>query len=48
MIPVSADADVPALIATLARELSAIWAAPRGQAILSAAAPQFEFEMADP
>src|SRR5262245_19099570 len=35
----SAAADVPALIDTLAREISAIWAAPRFQAILTAAAP---------
>jgi len=40
----SADADVPSLIATLARELSTIWIAPSGQAILSAAVPRFEFE----
>jgi DNA/RNA-binding domain of Phe-tRNA-synthetase-like protein len=40
----SAAADVPALIATLARELSATWSAPAGQAILSAATPRFEFE----
>jgi DNA/RNA-binding domain of Phe-tRNA-synthetase-like protein len=44
----SADADVPALIATLARELSAIGIAPKGQTILSAAMPRFEFEMTDP
>lgn len=40
----SAAADVPALITTLAGDLSAIWSAPQGQAILSAAAPQFELE----
>jgi DNA/RNA-binding domain of Phe-tRNA-synthetase-like protein len=39
----SAGADIPALIDTLARELSAIWSAPRAQAILTAAAPRFEF-----
>jgi DNA/RNA-binding domain of Phe-tRNA-synthetase-like protein len=39
----SAAADVPALIATLARELTATWGAPTGQAILSADAPRFEF-----
>ena len=44
----SAEADVPALIATLARELSAIGIALRGQAILSAAVPQFTFETTDP
>jgi DNA/RNA-binding domain of Phe-tRNA-synthetase-like protein len=40
----SAAADVPALIATLAGELSAIWSAPTGQASLSAAEPRFDFE----
>jgi len=38
----SAAADVAALLATLAGELSAIWSAPKGRAILSAAAPRFE------
>jgi DNA/RNA-binding domain of Phe-tRNA-synthetase-like protein len=36
----SAEADVPALIAALAHEIAAIWQAPSGQAVLTAAAPQ--------
>jgi DNA/RNA-binding domain of Phe-tRNA-synthetase-like protein len=39
----SAGADIPALIDTLARELAAVSAAPAGQAMLTAAAPRFEF-----
>jgi DNA/RNA-binding domain of Phe-tRNA-synthetase-like protein len=38
----SAGADIPALLATLAGELSTIWSAPSGQAILTANAPRFE------
>jgi DNA/RNA-binding domain of Phe-tRNA-synthetase-like protein len=36
----SAGADVPALIAALAHEIAAIWQAPSGQVVLTAAAPR--------
>ena len=38
----TADADVRALLDALAEELSAIWAAPAGRAILTADAPRWE------
>ena len=41
----SASVDIPALVDTLAREIAAVWAAPTGQAILTAAAPRFEFAL---
>jgi DNA/RNA-binding domain of Phe-tRNA-synthetase-like protein len=39
----TASADVPALIETLAREIAAIWPAPMEQAVLTAAAPRWDF-----
>ncbi|HEU5100114.1 MAG TPA: phenylalanine--tRNA ligase beta subunit-related protein [Roseiflexaceae bacterium] len=38
----SAPADIAALLATLSGELAAVWSAPAGQTMLSAAAPRFE------
>jgi DNA/RNA-binding domain of Phe-tRNA-synthetase-like protein len=39
----SADADVPALIDTLAAEIAALWREPAGRQILSAAEPRWDF-----
>ena len=38
----TAQADVAALIGTLATQIAAVWGPPRGQAMLSAAAPRWE------
>lgn len=38
----SAAADIPALIDTLAAEITAAWGPPRGRALLSAAAPRWD------
>jgi DNA/RNA-binding domain of Phe-tRNA-synthetase-like protein len=39
-----ADADIPALIAALAHEITVIWQAPSRQAILAASAPRMDFQ----
>ncbi|MBN1994617.1 MAG: hypothetical protein JW953_18100 [Anaerolineae bacterium] len=42
----TAPADVPALIDALAREITALWSAPKYRAILTAHSPRLEFEIA--
>jgi DNA/RNA-binding domain of Phe-tRNA-synthetase-like protein len=39
----TAGADIPALIETVARELSAVWSAPLARAILTAESPRLDF-----
>jgi DNA/RNA-binding domain of Phe-tRNA-synthetase-like protein len=41
----SAGADVPALVAALARDVTALWGAPRATAILTAVSPTLEFSL---
>jgi DNA/RNA-binding domain of Phe-tRNA-synthetase-like protein len=43
----TAAADVPALVDSLAGEVDARWGAPRGRAVLTAAAPRFDLRRAD-
>jgi DNA/RNA-binding domain of Phe-tRNA-synthetase-like protein len=43
----SADADVPALIDTLAALIAPVWGAPRGRAVLTAEQPLWRLEIGD-